>query len=57
MQSWLTPRIEKIAFKLFIRLKHFPPTLYCNTLYRSPSGHTESKAFLKSTKHAYSLVW
>ena len=52
----LTEHIE-FAYKLFIRLKNFPPTLHCNSLYRSLSCLTESKAFLKSTKQAYTLVW
>ena len=52
----LTEHVE-FAYKLFIRLKNFPPILYCNSLYRSLSCQTESKAFLKSTKHAYTLVW
>ena len=46
---WLFPiQIEQVEFeyKLFI----------CNSLYKSPSCHTESNAFLKSTKHAYTFV-
>ena len=57
---WLFPILtEEVEFeyKLLITLQKFPRILIFNSLYRSPSCQTESNAFLKSTKHAYTFVW
>ena len=72
MQPWCTPlaygkdRVwlfliltEEVEFeyKLLLTLKKFPRILIFNSLYRSPLCQTESNAFEKSTKHAYTFVW
>jgi hypothetical protein len=44
---------RELEYRFFMKSKNFPPILFFKSFRNKPSCQTESKAFLKSTKHAY----